>query len=79
VARAPQREQKFNAGILNVALTTDARGPLERHACAGIFLQGVAAVRGFLAGVVRNKLGKTLISEKSGEERAYRVVMNDVA
>jgi hypothetical protein len=59
VARAPQREQKFNAGILNVALTADARGPLERHACVGIFLQGVAAVRGFLAGVVRNKLGKT--------------------
>ncbi len=32
------------------------------------------SVRGFLAGVVRNRLGLTLASEKTGEERTYRIV-----
>jgi hypothetical protein len=32
------------------------------------------SVRGFLAGVVRKRLGLTLASEKGGDERTYRIV-----
>ena len=37
------------------------------------------SVRGFLTAVVRTKLGLTLISEKTGEVRVYRIVANDVS
>jgi hypothetical protein len=32
------------------------------------------SVRGFLAAVVRNKLGLNLVSDKTGKERIYRIV-----
>jgi hypothetical protein len=37
------------------------------------------SVRGFLAGVVRKKLGFNLISEPGERGRAYRIVGNDRA
>jgi hypothetical protein len=37
------------------------------------------SVRGFLTAVVRKRLGLMLVSEKTGEERVYRIVANDAS
>src|SRR6202030_2728860 len=37
------------------------------------------SVRGFLTAVVRKKLGLMLVSQKTGKERVYRIVANNVA
>ena len=37
------------------------------------------SVRGFLAAVLRKKLGLTLVSEKTGDERVYRIVAKAAA
>jgi hypothetical protein len=79
---APQRSAKSNRGDTKQARVIEM---LRRRQGATIATIRKAtgwqphSVRGFLAGVVRNKLGLTLVSEKTGEQRVYRIVARAAA
>jgi hypothetical protein len=78
----PQRSAKSNRGDSKQARVIEM---LHRRQGATIATIMKAtgwqphSVRGFLAGVVRNKLGLTLVSEKTGERRIYRIVAKAAA
>src|ERR1700736_839363 len=74
---APQRSAKPNRGASKQARVIEmVRRRQGANVATIIKATGWQphSVRGFLAGVVRNKLGLTLVSEKAGEQRVYRIV-----
>jgi hypothetical protein len=85
-AKRPGKPGNFPSPVIRAGTKQDAVLTLLRQP-KGTTIEAIKkatgwqqhSVRGFLTAVVRKKLGLTLLSERPGEERVYRIVAKDVA